>query len=114
MLTRNSQIEKLLEEGDFNVRVTIYDPSQVSKDPEKQKAAWLEAIRDSIGGGIVNSTERYAIWIKTPEESLIDGLLIAGKIVATTIDYHCEKPQPIRISLKPISHPGPSRVWIIA
>ena len=114
MLTRKCAIEQLLEEGDFNVRVTIYDPTQVSKDPEKQKAAWLEAIRDSIGGGLVNSTSRYAIWIKTPEKSLLDGILTAGKGIAPAVNYCCDSPQPIRISLKPISAPGPSRVWIIA
>lgn len=112
MLTRNSQIEKLLEEGDFNIRVTTYDPTRLYPTPAQQKGAWVEVIRDSIGGGIVNTTELYSLSIKTADKVLLINLHVRGCDIARTIHRYCDHPQPIRITLSGMDSYS-KRVWII-
>lgn len=113
MLTRNCGIEKLLEEGDFNVRVTIYDPASVSTDPKQQISAWKEVIRDSLGGGVVNTISLYSLSLKTVDRILLKNAPISGNDIVRSILHFCERPQPIRIELKGVS-PSANRVWIIA
>lgn len=111
MLTRKSQIEQLLEENDFNVRVTIYDPTKVSNHQIYQNAAWKEAIRDSLGGGIVNDSKLYSISVKTLSGVLLNNLNVSGSEIANTILKFTKTPQPIRITVKTTTS---TRVWIIA
>lgn len=111
MLTRNSQIEKLLNENDFNVRVTIFDPARVSTNPTSQKNAWKEAIRDCLGGGIIHDMKLYSINLKTADRVLIDLLHVSGWDIVDTILKFAKTPQPIRITLTTSTS---TRVWIIA
>lgn len=64
MLTRNCEATSLLREGDFNVRVTIFDRNPKFYTPEAYKAAWIETIRDSMGGMLVNSKETFKFHIQ--------------------------------------------------
>ena len=111
MLTRNSQIEKLLEEGDFNARVTIFNPTTVSTNPTFQKGAWKEVIRDSLGGGIISDPKLYSLSLRTADKVLLNDLHVTGNSIADTIVRFCQTPQPIRITLRTLYS---KRVWIIA
>lgn len=64
MLIRNCEATSLLREGDFNVRVTIFDRNPKFYTPEAYKAAWIETIRDSMGGMLVNSKETFKFHIQ--------------------------------------------------
>lgn len=110
MLTRNSQIEKLLNEGDFNVRVTIFDPTRVSTNPTFQKGAWKEAIRDCLGGGIIHDMKLYSLSLMTTDKVLLSNLHVSGWDIVDTILKATQTPQPIRITLKASIS---TRVWII-
>jgi len=46
-------VNKLLREGDYNVRVTI------GHHDNQTDSAFLELIRDSLGGGIINSRNEF-------------------------------------------------------
>lgn len=111
MLKRKCEITGLLNEGDFNVRVTIYDPTKASNDPTKQKAAWLESIRDSLGGSIINTVCTYD-WEVTNQHGIkIGSGWTKGKNITKVIDALFEKPEPIRISVKTTDSTTP-RIWI--
>ncbi len=112
MLTRNCAINKLLNEGDFNVRVTVFDHTKCSADSERQKDAWLEAIRDSIGGGIVNSHDKVKLVIERINDNHPFRGIISGYVIAEMIRVTCHTPEPVRISIAPISDTSKLRTWI--
>ena len=111
MLKRKCEITGLLNEGDFNVRVTIYDPTKASNDPTKQKAAWLNMISDSLGGSIVNTVCTYEWEVTNQYGHKIGSGCTKGKSITKVIDVICETPEPIRISIKTTDSITP-RVWI--
>lgn len=113
MLTRNCAITKLLREGDFNIRVTVFDPTRCSNDPEYQKGEWVEMIRDSIGGGIVNSHDKVKLVIETTSRKhpLFSGI-ISGYVIAEMIRVTCHTPEPIRVSIAPAYDTSKLRTWI--
>ena len=67
MLNRNCATD-LFEPGDFNVRVTLFDKNPKYYVPGAYKAAWIETIRDSLGGGISHSNEIRTFRIKRPNQ----------------------------------------------
>ena len=107
MLNRNCAITNLLREGDFNVRVTVFDHSTHTK------GAWIEIIRDSIGGGIVNSTERIKAEIIDENGRCIVCGILAGNNIANIIDAYCKDPIGLRITLTKLSDRSKVRTWII-
>lgn len=111
MLTRKCAIEQLLNEDDFNVRVTIYDPNRASNNPTFQKSAWKEVIRDSLGGGIIRDMKLYSLSLSTADKVLLNNLHVSGWDIVDTILKFIQTPQPIRITLKTSVS---TRVWIIA
>ena len=112
MLTRNCAITKLLREGDFNVRVTVFDPTRCSNDPEYQKGAWVEMIRDSIGGGIVNSNTKVKLIIEHANKKHPFRGILKGSLVAEMIRVSCNVPEPLRISIAPANDTSKLRTWI--
>jgi hypothetical protein len=112
MLTRNCAITKLLREGDFNVRVTVFDPTRCSNDPEYQKGAWVEMIRDSIGGGIVNSNTKVKLIIEHANKKHPFRGILKGSLVAEMIRVSCNAPEPLRISIAPANDTSKLRTWI--
>ena len=113
MLTRKCVIEKLLKEDDFNVRVTAFQASRISGDPKLQKSAWLETIRDALGGGIVNTNLQHSVQLEDENGTIVGTGVVAGKNIAKVIDAVCETPIPIRITIKSCESLN-DRVWIIA
>ena len=112
MLTRNCAITKLLREGDFNVRVTVFDHTKCSDDPNYQKGAWVEMIRDSVGGGIVNSNNKYKLIIEYVNRPHPFRGILKGNLIAEMIRVSCPTPEPIRISIAPASDTSKLRTWI--
>ena len=112
MLTRNCAIINLLHEGDFNVRVTAFDHTKCSDDPDYQKGAWLEMIRDSIGGGIVNSHDKVKLIIERANGARPFSGIISGYIIAEMIRVTCHTPEPIRVSIAPEYDTSKLRTWI--
>ena len=117
MLTRNcaENLVKggLFKEGDFNVRVTIYDTARLSTThPERLKSAWIEVICDSIGGGIVNSTDVCDLCIENANGNIVCKGTTRGKSIAEIIALNFKKPESLRITIK---HRNSSqcRTWII-
>ena len=112
MLTRNCAIIKLLKEGDFNVRVTAFDHTKCSDNPDYQKGAWIEMIRDSIGGGIVNSNTKVKLIIEYEDRPHPFHGIISGSRIAEWIRVSCPTPTPIRVSIAPASDTSKLRTWI--
>ena len=112
MLTRNCAITKLLREGDFNVRVTVFDPTRCSNDPEYQKGAWIEMIRDSIGGGIVNYRTKVKLIIEHANRKQAFRGIISGSLIPEMIRVSCFVPEPLRISIAPANDTSKLRTWI--
>lgn len=111
MLTRKCAINQLLEEDDFNVRVTIYDHTRISIDPKKQLRAWKEVIKDSLGSGITNDQKLYSLKLQTVNAVLLNNIHISGFNIVDTIICFSRQPQPIRITIKTTNS---IRTWIIA
>ncbi|MBR1986803.1 MAG: hypothetical protein IKK84_01100 [Clostridia bacterium] len=112
MLTRNCAINKLLNEGDFNVRVTVFDYTKCSDDPERQKGAWIEAIRDSIGGGIVNSHAKVKLIIEHANGQRPFRGIISGNLIPEMIRVSCFIPESLRISIAPANDTSKLHTWI--
>lgn len=108
MLTRNC-VTDLFESGDFNVRVTLFDNNPKYYVPEAYKGAWIETIRDSLGGGIVNSKEVRAFSIKRTGKK--DSYLYEGTFTQflEKLRSSFQKPTSIRITI----FGEPDRSWII-
>ena len=112
MLTRNCAINKLLKEGDFNVRVTVFDHTKCSDNPDYQKGAWIEMIRDSIGGGIVNSHDKIKLIIECAYNKRHFRGIISGNVIADIIRVTCHTPEPIRVSIAPANDTSKLHTWI--
>ncbi len=112
MLTRNCAITRLLNEGDFNVRVTVFDAAKVSGDIKYQIGAWYEIIRDSIGGGVVNSNDYFKIVLEGENISHPFRGIMQGKNIIEIVKTYCPTPAGIRISIAPSSNKKNERVWI--
>ena len=65
MLIRNCEKKvPLIYPGDFNVRVTVCAPKSKYTTSACYYAAWIETIRDSLGGSMVHSTETKSFTIR--------------------------------------------------
>ena len=108
MLTRNCATD-LFERGDFNVRVTLFDKDPRHYVPAAYKSAWIEAIRDSLGGGIVHSRKSHAFAVKKPgqKHSYLYSSTFAQFIRKIESSY--QKPTSIRITI----FGEPDRSWLI-
>ncbi len=98
MLNRNCATD-LLERGDFNVRVTLFDKNPKHYVPEAYKAAWIETIRDCLGGGIVHSNEPKTFAIKKPGQKT--AYLYGGTFTQfiQKLESYFQKPTSIRITI---------------
>ncbi|MBR6689147.1 MAG: hypothetical protein IKL68_03945 [Clostridia bacterium] len=112
MLNRNCAITNLIKEGDFNVRLTVFDPTKCSDNPVYQKGAWFEVIRDSIGGGIVNSHAKVKLIIEYGSGKHPFRGIIRGSLISEMIRVSCPNPEPLRISIAPVSDTSKLRTWI--
>ena len=108
MLTRNC-VTDLFEKGDFNVRVTLFDREPKFYLPEAYKAAWIETIRDSLGGGIFPSNEVRDFSVKKAEQKA--SYLYSGTAnqFIQELKSSRQKPTSIRITILG----KPDRTWII-
>ena len=112
MLMRKCAIDKLIQEGDFNVRLTVFNPAKCSANPEAQMGAWIETIRDSIGGGIVNSTDRIKLIIDDENGVRVFRGIIDAYRISEVIQVFCKRPYGIRISIAPAKDTSRLRSWI--
>ena len=108
MLTRNCATD-LFQSGDFNIRVTLFDRNPKHFVTDAYKAAWIETIRDSLGGGIANSNEVKSFLFRlTGQKSsyFFDGNFSQ---FIQMIKHCCQKPTSMRITLLGDA----PRTWII-
>lgn len=110
MLTRNCAIEKLFCEGDFNVRVTVFNPKPYS-DEYLRKLGWIETIRDSIGGNLSSKT-RYKLVIRTSDGKAIFSGILEGTNIAKLLNCLLIEPMPVRIEVNESNSPSKPKVWI--
>lgn len=84
----------LLSIGDFNVRVTVVDKSNLTSE-----GAWKEVFRDSIGGGIINdSTNQYYLEILNGSGKCVQTTDVGNEILNNNFDYIKDEDM-VRISL---------------
>ena len=98
MLIRNRET-KLFQSGDFNVRVTVFDRNPKHYVPAVYKSAWIETIRDALGGGILDSKKVRGFTIyhdKMRTFYLFNG---TGKELISKINAMFQKPKSLRISI---------------
>jgi len=108
MLIRNCET-KLFQRSDFNVRVTIFDKNPKHYPPEAHKVAWIETIRDSLGGAIVNSTKEDAFTLTKEGQHYAYLYQGSGKGLIEKIKSKYQKPCSLRIELLGDTN----RAWII-
>ena len=107
MLTRNC-VKKLLKPNDINTRVTVISKEHALDHPFNYKQKWLNIIRESLGKGIVSSTDKQFIDI-TPAVGYYYSRLMTGKELMAKIQDTFHAPVSLRISI-----PGwPTRSWVI-
>ena len=93
-------VNKLLKNGDFNVRTTVLSP--ISFD------AWCEVIRDSLGGGILSATNHCHLVLTLPSGNA-HYTFTTGKNIIPFVKFHCSEPTSIRID---ISYGPHCRSWV--
>lgn len=108
MLIRNCETN-LFQHGDFNVRVTIFDKNPKHYVPEAYKGAWIETIRDMLGGYIVNSDKEDAFTLTKEGQRYHYLYQGSGKSLITMLRSKFQKPCSLRIELLG----EPTRAWII-
>ncbi len=98
MLTRNCATS-LFKTGDFNVRVTLFDKNSKYYTPKAYKAAWFETIRDSLGGGNIQSNVEKTFYIVCEDSKNYHLFKGTTRELIQKMDYMFLKPVSIRISL---------------
>lgn len=104
MLTRNC-VKKLFKPNDTNARVTVFSEKA---DPITYKLRWLDTICNSLGKGIVNSTDAQPITIIAANGHYIDGFMTGNQLM-NTLERSFYEPISLRINLSG----WPTRSWII-
>jgi hypothetical protein len=69
-------------------------------------------IRDSIGGGIVNSNTKVKLIIEHANKKHPFRGILKGSLVAEMIRVSCNAPEPLRISIAPANDTSKLRTWI--
>lgn len=98
MLIRNCALE-LFQQGDRNVRTTVFDCNPRYYVPEAYKIRWIETIKDSFGKGLLNSSVLKSFCIRKPKQK--NAYLYSGTFsdLIQKIDSMFQKPTPIRIDI---------------
>lgn len=108
MLTRNCVKNKLLKANDKNARVTVFSENLESHNPASYKVAWLNAIRSSLGKGILASTETRYTEVTGANGYYFGGFITSAKLMDQLQQVFWEP-----VSLR-ISFPGwPTRSWVL-
>jgi len=103
-------LSELLNEGDYNVRITV------GHAENQQYTAFLELIRDSLGGGILNSDEFMSFEIIGVRKSgtILGGIIAArGNELMTSFEETPEFEELIAIRLDKSTKTGKNKTWII-
>ena len=107
-IAKSEVMSKLLRTGDYNIRVTI------GKTDYTPDLAYLELVRDSLGGGIINSGDIYSciiyvVHLDGKETSL--RLEMAGKQIMAQTACFIKRSLGVRFD---ISDDKTVRSWMIA
>lgn len=109
MLSRNCEALSLFKKGDFNVRVTLFDKNPKNYYSKEFKMAWIETIRDSLGGGIVNSNNQESFTVTKVSKTSSYLFRGTGSEFINILKNAVDEPKSIRIDIAG----EPVRSWII-
>ena len=102
MLTRNCATENLFEKDDFNVRTTMFCKNPKYYVVSAYKAAWIETIRDCLGGFIVNNASYLSFkitYIDSNQHKIVCPLHETGINLSRRLKKLFDAPQSIRIDV---------------
>lgn len=113
MLNRNCATEDLFENGDFNVRTTLFCKNPKYYVKEAYKKAWIETVKECLGGFIVNN-ELYLsfkiTYMNSENTKIICPLYEKGINLPRRLKKLFDTPQSVRIDLLTNNS---KRTWII-
>ena len=107
MLIRNCET-KLIFPGDFNVRVTVCKESHPLGQKEGSYPSWLDTIKESLGGSILNSDEIKTFSIRRIDKKQSYLFKKRSSGIMSCFTYWFQKPVSFRLETIE-EHP---KVWI--
>ena len=112
MLIKNSETN-LFKQGDFNIRVTLFDKNPKYYSAAAYKEIWVKTIYDSLRGSIIHTNKQYTFCIEYP--GLEKPYALIGTAAQLTKNlYSYDLPKSVRITISDSSndycHLG---TWII-
>ena len=98
MLTRNCETKsKLIYPGDFNVRLTVCTSKSRYLTEGAYYPAWIETIRDSLGGSILNSSEIKTFSVRRIDKDSSYLFHLQGKMLVERLKGFFQKPVSFRL-----------------
>lgn len=106
-IAKSEVMANLLRTGDYNVRVTI------GRTDNTSDLAFLELIRDSLGGGLIDSDDIYDFTVYVVNKNGTTTSLKfngSGKTIINQISYYIPNSPGMRFD---VSYGNKKRTWII-